>query len=327
MTSASPARVVAGRSADRPTLDDLYAETSRLELTPGWIDRPDPVFWPQPKTAFQPMSWRYEQLRQALDVAGELIDVTLSERRNLVLRNPIAGNNFGTTRTLVNAYQMLLPGELAPSHRHSAHAFRLILDARDSYSVVDGVRVPMNSGDVVLTPGGKWHGHGHEGDEPAYWLDGLDVPLVHLVEPMFYQPHPDTFQPVTEIATDTPYRFAAQDIERALDQAQPGPDGVHGPRITLPTPEMPTMGLTIERLAAGSGTRPHRSTANRIFTVVSGSGWTIVDDKHFPWTRGDTVVAPSWSRFSHHASTDATLFSVSDEPTMRALNYYRSEDL
>jgi gentisate 1,2-dioxygenase len=68
---------------------------------------------------------------------------------------------------------MILPGEVAPSHRHSAHALRVILDAKQSYSFENGEETPMETGDIVLTPGGHWHGHGHDGSEPAYWLDGL----------------------------------------------------------------------------------------------------------------------------------------------------------
>ena len=49
----------------------------------------------------------------------------------------------------------------------------------------------MESGDIVLTPGWHWHGHGHDGQEQAYWFDGLDVPLTHLLEPMFFEDHPD----------------------------------------------------------------------------------------------------------------------------------------
>src|SRR3546814_3058391 len=96
------------------------------------------------------------------------------------MRNAADGVDWATTRTLVCAYQMIMPGEMAPSHRHPSNALRIILEGEGAFSVVDGVKMPMNAGDVVLTPGGMFHGHGHEGDQPSYWLDCLDLPLTHL---------------------------------------------------------------------------------------------------------------------------------------------------
>jgi gentisate 1,2-dioxygenase len=108
--------------------------------------------------------------------------------------NPLEGNTYATTRTLIAAYQMILPGEKARSHRHTPNALRLILEGEGAYTVVDGVRLDMHPGDVVLTPNWYWHGHCSEADVPCYWLDGLDVPLVHLLQPMFFESYPGGFQ-------------------------------------------------------------------------------------------------------------------------------------
>jgi hypothetical protein len=159
-----------------------------------------------------PAHWSYTDAKAGLDAAGRLIDVTLAERRNLVMRNPAPIAEFETSRTLVAAYQMILPGEHAPSHRHSSHALRVIIDGKGAYSVVDGEKTPMETGDVVLTPGWCWHGHGHDGDRPAYWFDGLDVPLTHLLEPMFFEEHPQKYQKVERVAQTSPYRFKREDI-------------------------------------------------------------------------------------------------------------------
>ena len=177
-------------------LDALYAQAARVGLTPGWVPRPKPILWSQPKSEYVPAHWRWQDAKTGLDAAGRLIDVSLAERRNLVMRNPVPVANFETTRTLVCAYQMILPGEQAPSHRHASHALRVIIDGKGSFSTVNGEKMPMETGDVVLTPGWCWHGHGHDGDQPAYWFDGLDVPLTQLLEPMFYQEHPDRHEPV-----------------------------------------------------------------------------------------------------------------------------------
>ena len=307
------------------SLDALYAEADRLDVTPGWVRREKPILWREPNSRFVPAHWSYPAIKNALEAAGGLIDVALAERRNLVLRNPFAGNNFATTATFACAYQMILPGEAAPTHRHSPHALRVIIDAKGAYSVVDGEKTPMETGDVVLTPGWCWHGHGHDGDVPAYWFDGLDVPAVHSLEPMFFEDHPDKHEKVARLATTSPYRFSRDAIAKRLDTAAADHQGLHGPRITLDAPDMPTMMLTVERLPAGQKTRRQRSTANRVFVVMAGTGQTLVDGKSMLWQPGDTLVVPTWMRFEHVAASDAVLFAMSDEPLMRFAKYFRAE--
>ncbi len=170
-----------------PNLDALYEETGKMSSTPGWLRRDETAPAEKQQSDYVPAHWRYDLCKAALDAAGRLIDVSLAERRNLVMCNPIPGKGVMTTKTLVSAYQMILPGEKAPSHRHTAHALRVIIDAKGAYSTVDGEKTPMETGDVVLTPGWCWHEHGHDGDEAAYWFDGLDVPLVRGLENMFYE--------------------------------------------------------------------------------------------------------------------------------------------
>ena len=94
------------------------------------------------------------------------------------MQNP-AGGSYATSRTIVAAYQMIMPGEKARSHRHTPNALRLIIDAEPgAYTIVNGERLSMMPGDVVLTPNWCWHGHGNDSRACAYWLDVLDVPLV-----------------------------------------------------------------------------------------------------------------------------------------------------
>jgi gentisate 1,2-dioxygenase len=311
--------------SDISTLESLYEAAAAVNFTPGWVPRKTPILWPEPRPQFLPAHWSYIDAKAGLDAAGLLIDVTLAERRNLVMRNPAPIAGFETSRTLVAAYQMILPGEHAPSHRHSSHALRVIIDGKGSYSVVDGEKTPMETGDVVLTPGWCWHGHGHDGDRPAYWFDGLDVPLTHLLEPMFFEEHPQKYQKVERVAQTSPYRFKREGITRRLDAAEADPEGFHGPRVTLEAPTMPSMGLVMERLASGARTRRHRTTANTIFHVAEGSGESTVGDQRFAWSRGDTFVAPGWRAIDHHALSDAQLFVLSDEPLLRFSNYYRFE--
>jgi gentisate 1,2-dioxygenase len=308
------------------TLESLYGEAERLHLTPGWIKREKPVLTHEPTGSFVAAQWRYqEDVKPALDAACRLVDVHLAERRNLIMCNPGMGANVATAETLVCAYQTILPGEAARSHRHSPHALRVIIDAKGAFSVVDGEQTPMETGDVVLTPGWCWHGHGHHGDEPAYWFDGLDVPLVQILGPMFFEEHPQGHEPVQKVVQESPFRFSRASIARALDQANAETEGFHGPRIKLNAPDMPTIELHMERLPAGLKTRRQRSTANRVFCVTEGSGETTTDQAQFRWQRGDSIVVPAWSRYQHRAESDAVLFEMSDEPLMRFAKYHRFE--
>src|ERR1700720_692508 len=175
------------------TLEELYGKLDKVAMGPGW-NKPTPSLWAAPRKTLVPAHWAYEQARGALDAAGRLINTELAERRNLILVNPLEGNGYATTRTLVAAYQMIMPGETARSHRHTPNALRLVLDATDgAYTTVNGKRLPMVPNDVVLTPNWCWHGHGNDGRDRAIWLDFLDVPLVHLLDPMFFEPHPQEF--------------------------------------------------------------------------------------------------------------------------------------
>lgn len=319
------------------TLPELEAHAAALETSPGWIARKEPIFWPQPQPQCVPCHWRYSEVRAALEVASRLVDMSMAERRILALRNPFPGNNFATTRTLSLSYQLMLPGERAASHRHASHALRVIIDAgrssrsgtgadgRGSYSIVDGVRMPMETGDVVLTPGGAWHGHGHEGDEPACWVDGLDIPLTHLLEPMYFEPHPDRHPPAHTSVETSPFRFRHDDIQRGLDAATADPGGLWGKRIELPAPQMAPLGLSVERLENGQATRRQRSTASRCFVVMGGHGSSIVGDKTFDWERGDSFAVPGWLWYEHRADADSQLFCLSDEPLMRFCGYLRHE--
>lgn len=308
-----------------PTLEALYEESKKIDVTPGWLRRDETAPAEKQQSDYVPAHWRYDLCKAALDAAGRLIDVSLAERRNLVMCNPTGGKGAMTTKTLVGAYQMILPGEKAPSHRHTAHALRVIIEAHGAYSTVDGEKTPMETGDVVLTPGWCWHEHGHDGDEPAYWFDGLDVPLVRTLENMFYEDNPVRFDPKPRTVTTSPYRFPRDEIARRLDKATADNEGFHGPRITLDAPTMPTMQLTMERLESGARTRPQRSTTNRIFCCVEGSGETIAGSQRFAWQRGDAFAVPCWTKFEHAAVTDAQFFSMSDEPLMRFSRFYRFE--
>jgi gentisate 1,2-dioxygenase len=307
------------------SLDELVGALGQRNMTPGWIRRERPILYSEMRSAFVPALWRYDEARAAMQSAGRLIGTDLAERRNFVMRNPTPGNDYATLCTLVCAYQSILPGETARSHRHAPHALRVILESRGSYSVVNGHKHPMESGDIVLTPGWSWHGHGHDGDEQAYWFDGLDVPLTRLLEPMFFEEHPQGFEPVTESSPESPMRFTWASTQEGLAAAKPSE--FFGRTLELPAPSMPSLHLKVHGWPAGWRNRPYRHTANVAHVVMRGEGHSLVNGERFDWRFGDTLAIPAWSRIEHHAASDAVIFAMSDEALMRWTRYYRFESL
>jgi gentisate 1,2-dioxygenase len=311
--------------ADLKSLDELVDAIGRRNMTPGWIRREKPILFREMRSEFVPALWRYQEAKAAMQSAGRLIGTDLAERRNFVMRNPIPGNDYATLRTLVCAYQSILPGEKARSHRHAPHALRVILESRGSYSIVNGHKHPMESGDIVLTPGWSWHGHGHDGTEQAYWFDGLDVPLTHLLEPMFFEEHPAGFEAVTEASPESPMRFSWASTQHALRSAKV--TEFFGRTIELAAPTMPTMLLKVHAWPAGWRNPPYRHAANVVHVVMQGEGYSVIGGQRFDWRFGDTLAIPAWSRIEHHAGSDAVLFDMSDENLMRWARYYRFEPL
>jgi len=313
--------------ASSASLDELYRRLDIVGMGPGW-NKVTPSLWSAPHKTMVPARWRYDQARGALDAAGGLISTELAERRNLILFNPIEGNTYATVRTLVAAYQMIMPGEWAREHRHTPNALRLILDAEPgTYTVVDGVSIPMEPGDVLLTPNWSTHGHGNKSKANAYWLDFLDAPLVQLLEPMFFEPRDrgEGRAQAAPTSKDSPFVFAYADTLKRLETAPHEPSGPFGTSIELGTPAMQTIALHMMRLAPRVRTARLRTTANNIYAVVRGEGVTTVDGESFDWSRGDVVAAPAWRPHFHQASNDAILLRVSDEPAMKSLGFLRFE--
>ena len=294
------------------SLGELYAEIGPVSVIPGWSS-PLPIMWPEPRKTLVPRHWSYRTLRAALDAAGRLIDTSVAERRNLVLINP-AERRLATTRTLVAAYQMVLPGEAARSHRHTANALRVVIDAEPgTHTVVDGVAVPMERGDILITPGMSWHGHANEGTAPAYWVDVLDLPLVELLEPMFFEEHPAGCEPVVRHDPASAYRFPWSAIA-AQEQAE----------IALDAPSLRTIGMFVRRLAAGERTTPLQTTAQNVYVVLAGSGRATIDGETIAWERGDVFVAPAWRVHQLEADAAAVVFRATDAPALDRLGFLRS---
>ena len=158
-----------------------------------------------------------------------------AERRVLGFINPGLPDRFGATHTLWAGFQYVLPGEVAPAHRHSPAAIRFVIEGRGAFTTVDGDKCVMERGDLVLTPPWTWHDHGNDSDRPMLWLDGLDLPMVGEMEGQFYEPFAEEAQPIGKPVGDSERRYGIGQLRPTWDdvdglplaaaQLQVGPDG------------------------------------------------------------------------------------------------------
>jgi gentisate 1,2-dioxygenase len=182
MTSAqkSPAEVSAG-------LARLYEDFAAADMVPLWTARDD-LMPMQPTPRSLAHLWRWSVLYPLAQRAGDLVPVGRGgERRAIALANPTLGGEPYATPTLWAAIQYLGPREVAPEHRHSQNAFRFVLEGEGVWTVVDGDPVAMRRGDLLITAGGRFHGHHNATDQPMAWLDGLDIPLQSYLDSTFFQ--------------------------------------------------------------------------------------------------------------------------------------------
>lgn len=303
-------------------LPQLHQLLELVQMKNGWA-KPTPSLYPEPKNEFIPAHWKYVDARAALHTAGRLVGTEWAERRNLIMANPIKDNDYPTVKTIVGAYQMVKGGETARSHRHTPNAMRVIMEADEkTYTIVDGVKVPMLPGDILLTPNWCYHGHSNESNTESYWIDFLDSPLVQHLGPMFFEIHPNTLEQTDKIDPNSPFRFAYADYKPKLLETSEISKGVR--MMELGPPTLTTFDRKVIHLGRGSHFSPAKSTANSIYTVIEGSGISEIKGSQFKWQRGDMIAAPMWTIQNHEANSDAILLKVSDEPLMKMLGWYKT---
>ena len=108
---------------------------------------------PEPKSCCEATLWRYDTVRPLLIEAGNLLTAKEAERRVLILENPGIPGESKITTSLYAGIQLVLPGEIAPAHKHSQSAFRFVLEGKKgAYTAVNGEKSYMEVGDLILTP-------------------------------------------------------------------------------------------------------------------------------------------------------------------------------
>ena len=309
-------------------LEDYYAQLRAQHVTPAWIGGGISI---EPQSKAVPYLWHWRDLRPQALRAAELVGTQQAERRVLRLTNPeLAGV---ASNTLVANIQIVMPGEIARAHRHSAAALRLIIEGEGGYTVVDGERLPMSPGDLVLTPNWSWHDHANNTDAPMMWLDGLDTPLVRTLDAGFYEEYHQDRQEFGAAVNASPWHYPMSEMRAAL-QLLAASNGTAGEGILLEYrnratggPVMPTIACHMQLLRPGERTRAQRRVCCANYHVVEGVGYSIVGEARLDWEDKDVFTVPTWTFCEHINNGDrpAFLFSFSDAPVMKALSLYRDE--
>lgn len=338
------------QSAER---EAYYGKIAERNLSPLWESLHTLV-----PTAPRPQSvaaiWKYAQLRALIMESGRVISAAEAIRRVLVLENPGLPGKSSITSNLYAGLQLILPGEVAPSHRHTQSALRFIIEGTGAWTAVNGERTTMHPGDFIITPSWTWHDHGNpESGEPVVWLDGLDIPLVSQLDAGFAETYPEDTQPLSRPEGNNfasyGYNMLPVDYEQknhnspifsypysrsreALDtlSRNSAPDAWDGVKLRYVNPgnggyPMATMATFLQLLPKGFCGRPYRSTDATVFSVVEGSGTVRLGEQDFFFEPRDIFVAPVWQKVQFSADGDAVLFSYSNRPVLAALDLLREE--
>ena len=347
MTTDTPVQLRAVASPDQPdvtpALENLYRGFEQELLVPLWTEIGE-LMPAHPRSRAVPHVWRWENLRALAAQAGETVPVGRGgERRAIALANPALGGRPFATPTLWAAIQYLMPGEDAPEHRHTQHAFRFVVEGEGVWTVVGGDPVPMRRGDFLPQAGWNWHAHHNATAEPMAWIDGLDIPFQYVTEAQFFEfgrdkisdaerttparsrserlwGHPG-LRPLsaTSVTLDSPLlAYKWEFTDRALaDQiaveaegyggtVEPGHAAVRFANPATGADVLPTIRAEMHRVTRGAETAPTRETGSSVYQVFDGSGTITVGGTSWTVTRGDLFVVPSWEPFSARSEAGST---------------------
>ncbi len=330
-----------------------FAEEIRAAgLDAPWL-HPGPLIQPK-KFQVQSGLWKWDKIEPVVRGMADFIAPGKdAERRIVRIANP-GVPELTATHTISIAFQYLLPGEVAPAHRHSPNAMRFMIDGQGAYTTVNGDKCMMHPGDLILTPAGDWHDHGNEGTGPVMWMDILDSPVVRFLEALTMESYPHEKQlagsqnrrserlfsapglvPAGR-AAETHERLLAYRWQHAREALQRLAEVENDPfddvmlqyvQPTTGASVLPCLAAYLQMLRPGVETRAHRHNSSTVYFVREGSGTTEVNGTTYHWSPGDViVVAPSAVHKHHNANREpAILFVMQDTPMLKALGFYREE--
>jgi gentisate 1,2-dioxygenase len=307
------------------SLETLFEQAVADHAKPLWpvIGELSP---PRPCAKAVPHVWRYDRLRPLCERAAQLVGTPAAERRVFMLCNPGLEEPFATD-TLYAGLQTILPGEVARAHRHTPFALRFIIEGEGAYTAVEGEKVVMGRGDLVLTPAWEWHDHGNDSDRPMVWLDGLDLPLWRAIPAIFTEHYPKARYPSTRQDGPSIRRYPWAEVAAELQSIEGRTAEVRYAHREHAGEISATIGAAAVRLERGARTEPRRETASAVYHVYEGAGRSLIGGTEITWQQGDTFAVPAWHTAIHHNTTIGRtyLFRFDDRPLLTAIGAYRAD--
>lgn len=328
----------------------------RLGAVGRWNSVNEDMPW-SPRPESLPTLWRHEDIRPLAVQSADFVKGHDAALRVITLVNPgHRGSYESAVGHLYSGLQVINPDERMTAHRHAASAIRYVIEGSGGWTAVDGDKIAVEPGDVVVTPSQLWHEHGNDTDTgPVIWQDCTNDPLVNTLGANFFELHPEGSHLPGAAPSDTlriyggvllpddrrtsenstlfsyPWRKCYDAVRDAAES------GVHsafdGTMMEFTNPVngnsvTQTMGAHLQRLMPGETTLSHRHTGSVVYVVAQGSGHSVIDGEPYEWAAGDTFCVPSWSTHRHtnrSIDDEAVLFSYNEFPLMRRLGLYVEE--
>ncbi len=353
---------------------DYSKQIHELHMTEGWW-WDVPGFKPRPDQPTEPTSpvvphiWKWSEVRPLLLESGDLVGLgqgrRKAERRVLVLNNPGMGGQYAITNTYFGDLQLIKPGEAAPSHRHTTTAVRFVFEGSRGWTTVEGERVYLSPGDIVLNPQWAWHDHGNDGPDNFLFFDVLDIPLLTSLASAtwdfdYVKVTGDVNKTVQDLKAPNNYSlnlyntpgivpkflrssrsdqspliaYRWETIRQSLNHLKSENGSPYdGIIVEFTNPESggpigPTMSACAQLLPPGGKTLAHRHNTSTVYIVAQGNGYTSVNGTRIEWTKNDIFAVPSWNWHEHgnlSDKEDATLYSITDSPVIEKLGLYREQ--
>ncbi|MHB8960972.1 MAG: cupin domain-containing protein [Candidatus Limnocylindrales bacterium] len=271
-------------------------------------------------------------------------DVVMHDDPHRRMRRGVYAGHDGDrpTKNLDATIHEIAPGTTSTVHRHSWDAI-MFIESGTGWTEIDGQRIEWRAWDTIHLPAWAWHRHGGTGSAPAVFHTWSVQPMLEqfgaaLLEeggdtPVDQLPHrPRQVEP---LVGDDPYARRTQRLARqweGSDQARlitrfddvRGVVTKRGARSTFMVDKSigyHTAGLSavMHELAPGLYQSRHRHGGEAWLYVISGTGYSILDDVRYDWEAGDLIVVDHWVWHQH--------FNASSERTARLVRIHNFDAL
>jgi gentisate 1,2-dioxygenase len=336
-------------------LEEFSLRIRNFSLSPLW-ERTNRL---APGTNCIPFAWRFSEMLPLLLTASEVIEKKRADRRVLVMENPSLRGSSYISSSLFAGLQIIMPGEIAPSHRHSPNALRFLMKGKGAYTSISGEKIEMNPGDFIVTKNWDWHDHGNEGDEPVIWMDGLDTPLTSIFGSHFRENYSEDIFPLNNNVSNNESKFglnllpidvqnktvtnddslliysyvnAKKALLNIFKTQINSHDPVFGFKLKYSNPinglsPFKTMSVFIQLLPPKFIGKNYRSTENIVLNIADGECIVHTEEENFYLKKYDIMVIPSWTTFSFSSQSESVIFSFSDKTAQESLGFWREEYL